>query len=69
MTMNLKTLATLAAALISTSNLAVAAPNDQKCGAGSCGKKEASTPDDKKVKDASCSKKDASCSKKEGGAR
>ena len=64
--MNLKTVATLAAALIATSTAAVAGPADQKCGAGSCGKKETSASADKKGKDASCSKKEASCSKKEG---
>lgn len=64
--MNLKTVATLAAALIASSTAAVAGPADQKCGAGSCGKKQSSTSADKKDKDAGCSKKEASCAKKEG---
>ena len=68
--MNLKTIATLAATLVATS--AFAAGNDAKCGAGSCGKKEAVQKDaacSKKDegKDAACSKKDASCSKKDEG--
>ena len=68
--MNLKTIATLAATLVATSTWA-AAPADQKCGAGSCGKKAVSASADKKEgkdgkdgKEASCSKKEASCSKK-----
>jgi hypothetical protein len=67
--MNLKTVATLAAALIAGSTAAVAGPADQKCGAGSCGKKEVSASSDKKAKDASCSKKEASCAKKEGSSK
>lgn len=69
--MNLKSIATLAAAIVATSAWA-AAPADQKCGAATCSKKESSTKADepmKKVtsddgKDASCAKKEASCSKK-----
>ncbi len=61
--MNLKTIATAAAALIATSAWAGAASSPQsKCGAGTCGKKETSA---KGGKDASCSKKDASCGKKD----
>lgn len=66
--MNIKSIATLAAAIIASSAWA-AAPADKKCGAGSCSKKEASAGAKKDAscskKDASCSKKDASCSKKE----
>ena len=73
--MNIKSIATLAAAIIASSAWA-AAPADQKCGAGSCGKKESSAAGKDGAKDAqkdaacskkeaSCSKKDASCSKKE----
>jgi len=60
--MNLKTVATLAAAILATSAYAGTTP-DKKCGAGSCSKK---THNAKHGKDASCSKKasDASCSKK-----
>jgi len=64
--MNLKTVAALAASLIASSTFAAGSPAEQKCGAGSCGKKELSASADKKVgKDASCSKKEASCSKKD----
>jgi len=72
-TMNLKTLATLAAAAIASSAWA-AAPTDSKCGAGTCGKKETSAKkgspaaakaSDAGTKDASCAKKDAGCAKKE----
>jgi hypothetical protein len=75
-TMNLKSIATLAAAVIASSAWA-AAPAETKCGAGTCGKKEsaskkaghaasgASGTSKAGMKDASCSKKDASCSKKE----
>jgi len=59
--MNIKTLTTLAAAVLATSAWA-AGSQDSKCGAGSCGKKESSS-----TQDASCSKKDAGCSKKDGG--
>ncbi|HRH16752.1 MAG TPA: hypothetical protein PKV17_03965 [Aquabacterium sp.] len=71
--MNLKSIATLAAAVIASSAWA-AAPTETKCGAGTCGKKEsaskkaghaASGASSAGMKDASCSKKDASCSKKE----
>jgi len=67
--MNLKTVAALAATLIATSTVALAGPAEQKCGAGSCGKKETSASADKKAKDASCSKKEASCSKKDGAGK
>jgi hypothetical protein len=71
--MNLKTLATLAAAAIASSAWA-AGSTDSKCGAGTCGKKEtaakkaqpaASKASEAGKKDASCAKKDASCSKKD----
>ncbi len=68
--MNIKSLATLAAAIVATSSWA-AAPADTKCGAGTCGKKENVAPKNSGTKDAGCSKKDAgttkeaSCSKKE----
>lgn len=73
--MNIKPLATLAAAIIASSSWA-AAPADSKCGAGTCGKKESSsTAGDKDAacskkdasgaKEAACSKKEASCSKKD----
>jgi hypothetical protein len=61
-TMNLKTIATLAAALVASSAWA-GAHADQKCGAGTCGKKETSSPKGD-AKDAGCGKKDASCSNK-----
>ncbi|MEY4427551.1 MAG: hypothetical protein RLZZ182_240 [Pseudomonadota bacterium] len=74
--MNIKTLATLAAAVIATSAYA-GHHEEAKCGAGSCGKKEMS--DKKKAKGAkaaasgasaaehSCGKKEkeASCGKKD----
>lgn len=78
--MNIKTLATLAATVIASSAWAGNHGADSKCGAGTCGKKETSTPKDKDagmkdascgkkgdagMKDASCSKKDASCGKKD----
>ncbi len=70
--MNLKSIATIAAAVIASSAWA-AAPAEKKCGAGSCSKKElankaahaASAASGAEGKEASCSKKDASCSKKE----
>jgi len=76
--MNLKSLATLAAAIVASSAWA-AAPAETKCGAGSCGKKENAAPKSpgtqeagcsKKEasdgqKDASCARKDAACSKKD----
>lgn len=75
--MNLKSIAALAATLIATSAWAEQ-PADQKCGAGTCGKKEAGARADGKKppaardgtatkKDTACSKKDAGCSKTEGG--
>lgn len=67
-TMNLKTVATLAATLIAASAY-TAAHAEQKCGAGSCGKKASSAAADQKGKDASCSKKEASCSKKDGAGK
>jgi len=64
--MSIKTLAAAAASIIAAS--AWAGPQaDQKCGAGTCGKKETSTKDtgcSKKDKEASCSKKDADGNKK-----
>lgn len=66
--MHLKTVATLAATLIAASAY-TAAHAEQKCGAGSCGKKESATSADQKGKDASCSKKEASCSKKDGSGK
>lgn len=71
--MNLKSIATLAAALIASSAWA-AEPAEKKCGAGTCGKKEVTSKKATKVaakggkasvKEASCAKKDASCAKKE----
>ena len=66
--MNIKTLTTLAAAVLATSAWA-AGTQDSKCGAGSCGKKESSSTHDAgcSKKDGGCSKKDAGCSKKDGG--
>jgi len=65
--MKLKTLTTLAAAVLATSAWA-AGSQDSKCGAGTCGKKESSTKDATcSKKDGGCSKKDAACSKKDGG--
>lgn len=63
--MNLKTIAALAATIVASSAFA-AAPADNKCGAGTCGKKAASAKGGK-ASEASCSKKEASCSKKEAG--
>lgn len=64
--MNLKSIAILASTLVAASTWA-AAPADQKCGAGTCGKKESSAGKGGQAapKDASCSKKEASCSKKD----
>jgi uncharacterized low-complexity protein len=59
--MNLKTIAAAAATIIATTAWA-GHHGEQKCGAGTCGKKETTT------KDASCGKKDdkeASCGKKD----
>ena len=59
--MKLKSIIALAAVVVA--GVASAQPaKDQKCGAGSCSKKEVVQKADK---DASCSKKEASCSKKE----
>lgn len=64
--LNIKTLAALAATLIAASAHAGTTP-EKKCGAGSCGKKTAA----QKASDAACGKKDkasdAACSKKEPG--
>lgn len=67
--LNIKTLAALAATLIAASAHAGATP-EKKCGAGSCSKKAAAH----KASDAACSKKaagekasDAACAKKEKG--
>lgn len=67
--MNLKSIAILASSLIAASTWA-ASPADQKCGAGSCGKKETSAKKDtpSTPKDASCSKKEAACAKKDAPA-
>ncbi|MFT3859232.1 MAG: hypothetical protein QM742_17590 [Aquabacterium sp.] len=75
--MNVKSLAALAAAVIASTSAYAGAPKDQKCGAGSCGKKTHVCKDGDKEgqacepkeagKEASCSKKDAGCSKKEAG--
>lgn len=69
--MNIKSIATLALAIVASSTWA-AAPADTKCGAGTCGKKESSAPKGASGKDSACSKKeaaesgkDAACSKKE----
>lgn len=59
--MNLKSVAALAAAVLASSSFAAGAA-DQKCGAGTCAKKDRPAA---AGKEASCSKKDASCSKKE----
>lgn len=65
--MNIKTIATLATALIASSAFAGSAP-DKKCSAGSCSKKavvaKAASDAGSGHKDASCSKKEANCSKK-----
>lgn len=68
-TMNLKSIAILASTLVAASTWA-AAPADQKCGAGSCGKKETAAKKDTQpsTKEASCSKKDAACAKKDAPA-
>jgi hypothetical protein len=66
--MNIKSIAALAATVIATTAWA-GETKEQKCGAGSCGKKEHTCKEgekcDTKHKDASCSKKDGACSKKE----
>ena len=74
--LNIKSVATIAAALIASSAWAAGAA-EQKCGAGTCGKKETTCKPGAQCdascskndsagskKDASCSKKDAACSKK-----
>lgn len=68
--MNIKSIATLAAAVLATSAWA-GTPAEKKCGAGSCSKKvrvasatQAAPAADPASKEASCSKKEASCSKK-----
>ncbi|WP_347485595.1 hypothetical protein ABFV80_000367 [Vandammella animalimorsus] len=69
----LKNIAALAASLIAASTFATAQAAEQKCGAGTCGKKESSAPakdaacaKKEEGKEAACSKKEAACSKKEG---
>jgi len=72
--MNIKTIATVAAALIASSAWADT-NNEHKCGAGTCGKKHSSCKKNEKcdaadgtagtTKDASCGKKDAACGKKD----
>lgn len=67
--MNLKTITAIAASLVATSAWATT-PANQRCGAGTCSKKETSAPKNEascSKKDASCSKKEAACSKKETG--
>lgn len=61
--LNIKSVATIAAALIASSAWAAGAA-EQKCGAGTCGKKETTCKPGAQC-DASCSKKDAACSKKD----
>lgn len=61
----IKNIAALAASLIAASAFATAHAGEQKCGAGTCGKKESSAP--AAGKDAACSKKDAACAKKDEG--
>ncbi|WP_374320200.1 hypothetical protein [Aquabacterium sp.] len=70
--MNIKTIATIASALIASSAAMAGTTADRKCGAGSCSKKEVSAkaasaaqPASEAARDASCAKKEASCSKKE----
>lgn len=64
--MNLKSIAALAAALVTSSAMAAGAPADKKCGAGSCSKKTASAKAPASAgSDAACSKKEASCAKKD----
>lgn len=72
--MNVKTIATIAAALIASSAWADTHA-ERKCGAGTCGKKESSCKKNEKcdgaegggatTKEASCGKKEASCGKKD----
>lgn len=69
--MNLKSIATLAAALVAGTS-AFAAGTDAKCGAGSCSKKqivqkEANCSKKDEGKETACSKKEANCSKKDEG--
>lgn len=61
--LNIKSVATIAAALIASSAWAAGAA-EQKCGAGTCGKKETTCKPGAQC-DASCSKKDSACSKKD----
>lgn len=61
--LNIKSVATIAAALIASSAWAEGAA-EQKCGAGTCGKKETTCKPGAQC-DASCSKKDSACSKKD----
>ena len=68
MNVQLKSIIALASVVVASAAMAQTA-KDQKCGAGSCSKKEATQKVDKEAscskKEASCSKKEASCSKKE----
>ena len=61
--LNIKSVATIAAALIASSAWAAGAA-EQKCGAETCGKKETTCKPGAQC-DASCSKKDSACSKKD----
>ena len=64
---SIQSIAALAASLLAASAFTTAQAAEQKCGAGTCGKKETSKPADSgsgKGKEAACSKKDAGCSKK-----
>jgi len=61
--LNIKSVETIAAALIASSAWAAGAA-EQKCGAGTCGKKETTCKPGAQC-DASCSKKDSACSKKD----
>ena len=61
--LNIKSVATIAAALMASSAWAAGAA-EQKCGAGTCGKKETTCKPGAQC-DASCSKKDSACSKKD----
>ncbi len=65
LTMNIKTIAAIAASVIATT--AWAGEKDAKCGAGSCGKKETSSKEHSCSKKDEAGKKEASCSKKDGG--
>ena len=66
---SIQSIAALAATLLAASTFATTAAAEQKCGAGTCGKKETTKPADTKGggKEAACSKKEAACSKKDAG--